>query len=257
MEKLLLSRIGDLLRAAQRGDTAASPFLTPEEAVRCDEYLKRNEPEAAYRLWGGYDDAERKRLFLLSAYSVFPEEDFREAYGEKIRALRIEGSGYASLNHRSFLGALLALGIERDTLGDIIVEQERSAILLCDSAIADFLLTSPFQLSAVGRDKVKVSAMTLPEGYAPERPTQKMSDTVSSPRLDAVVAALCGLSREKAKALVCGGGVRVNYLEKDDPSAALCEGDLLSVSGFGRFRIEGVSERTRKDRIRLTASKYL
>ena len=77
MEKLLLSRIGDLLRAAQRGDTAASPFLTPEEAVRCDEYLKRNEPEAAYRLWGGYDDAERKRLFLLSAYSVFPEEDFR------------------------------------------------------------------------------------------------------------------------------------------------------------------------------------
>ena len=146
IDNLLYSRIGDMLHAAQRGDAAVSPFLTPEEVFRTQEYLRKTAGDAQYEYLGGYPDAERKRLFILSAYCAFPEEELAELSARRIRTLLIRGSGYASLNHRSFLGALLALGLERDAIGDIIVQNARDAILFCDDAIADFLLVSPLLL---------------------------------------------------------------------------------------------------------------
>lgn len=257
IDNILFSRIGDMLHAARRGDSSVSPFLTPEEAFRTEEYLRKTDGDAQYFYAGGYQDAERKRLFILSAYSVFPEEELAELERENTRVLRIRGSGYVQLNHRSFLGALLALGLERDSLGDILVQDERDAILFCDSAIADFLLSAPSPLSAVGKDKVKVEEFALPPDFAPQRPTQPISDTVSSPRLDAVVAALCGLSREKAKNLVQSEQVRVNYTPVANPSAEVSDGDLISITGSGRYKIESITARTKKDRIRLLASKYI
>jgi len=257
IDNILFSRIGDMLHAAHRGDASVSPFLTPEEAFRTEEYLRKTDGDAQFFYAGGYQDAERKRLFILSAYSVFPEQELAELEQEHTRVLLIRGSGYVSLNHRSFLGALLALGLERDAIGDIIVLEERDAILFCDRAIADFLLCAPSPLSAVGKDRVRVEEYALPPDFAPQRPTQPISDTVSSPRLDAVVSALCGISRDKAKNLVQSDQVRVNYTPNANPSAEISDGDLISVTGSGRYKIESISARTKKDRIRLLASKYI
>ena len=41
--------------------------------------------------------------------------------------------------HRDFLGACLATGIERRTIGDVLVQRDTGAQILCTTEIADFV----------------------------------------------------------------------------------------------------------------------
>ena len=50
-------------------------------------------------------------------------------------------------------------------------------------------------------------------------------------RLDAVVAALLKLSRQKAAVLIRSEKVRVNWATQNDPSLELYESDILSIRG--------------------------
>jgi RNA-binding protein YlmH len=185
------------------------------------------------------------------------ENRFAEfGYSSNISALRIKGSGYRKLTHRDFLGSVLGLGLERSVVGDIFVmgDGESEAIMLCDSAIADFLLN---ELSHIENDKVRVSSVRHGEWEAPKRRMREIHDTVASPRLDAVVAALCNLSREKASQAVLGGLVEVDYESETRSDRTLTAPCLISVRGYGKFRINSVSEQTRRGRLRLDADKYV
>ena len=84
-----------------------------------------------------------------------------------------------------------------------------------------------------------------------------ISDTVASARLDCIVAAICSLSREKARAAVISGLVEVNFENETAPDKNLSVPAVVSVRGYGKFRINSVSDVTRKGRLRLDADKYL
>ncbi len=269
----LLARLEDLCTGAQKGEMKLTPFLSPKDCHDAETFLKgRGVPYAVY---GGYDGAERCRVYVLPDYmetlarSVFCEkadsadntvpnwEEQLSAYGltSQICVLEIKGSGYRNLTHRDFLGALLGLGLERGVLGDMLVEVEtKSAVLFCEETISRFLLQ---ELTQVGNDKVKVRALAAGEWTLPERHMLSIGDTVASPRLDCVVAALCGLSREKAGEAVRGGLVELNFEREERPDHTVTVPAQLSVRGFGRYRILSLSNRTRKGRFRLTAEKYL
>lgn len=68
----------------------------------------------------------------------------------------------------------------------------------------------------MGGDKVKTERFTPPPDFDGGRRFESVCDTVASPRADAVVAALCHLSREKAQALFTAGQIEADYeiLEK-------------------------------------------
>lgn len=253
----LYARMEDLALRAERGELAVSSFLSPRELHFAEAYLARK--GARYQAFGGYGEAERKRLYLLPDY-VSEEGDWRETleslgFSDELAALRIQGSGYRVLTHRDFLGSLLALGIEREVLGDIAVSEDGSeAVLFCDGRIAVFLER---ELSRIANDKVRVSRLGFDEFEPPERRTELIRDTVASARLDSVIAALCHLSREKAQQTVCGGSVEVDFLREERPDRVLTAPALLSVRGFGRYRLLSLSDRTKKGRLRLEAEKYL
>ena len=172
-----------------------------------------------------------------------------------ICALRIEGSGYRVLTHRDFLGSLLGLGLERSILGDVVVEdgQGKSAVLFCEDRIADFIEE---HLIRVANDKVKVSRLELSMYVPPKRDFTPIADTVASARLDGVVAALCGLSREKARDTVLGGLVEINFEREERPDRTVTPPALISVRGVGRFRVLCLNDRTRKGRIRMEAEQF-
>ena len=67
---------------------------------------------STYRFYGGYEDSERKMLglYFYDEIEAFP-----------ISPLQITFRKADKLTHRDFLGALMSLGIERDTIGDILV----------------------------------------------------------------------------------------------------------------------------------------
>ena len=140
--------------------------------------------------------------------------------------------------------------------GDIAFEdiEREEAILFCDAAISEFILG---ELKKVASDTVRVERVQIGDSFLPKRSFLHISDTVASPRLDCIVAAVCSLSREKAQSAVSAGLVEIDFesdLRSDRIVSAPC---IISVKGYGKFRINSVSEQTKRGRLRLDADKYI
>ncbi|MBE6661673.1 MAG: hypothetical protein E7606_00165 [Ruminococcaceae bacterium] len=259
---LLEARVEDMLRRVERYEVAIGPFLSPREQHYAAQKLKGAVSDACGVFYGGYDGSERNRLFVLPAYlqtedGVYTAAVLREMLPEHtadaVRVLSVAGSGYRKLSHRDYLGSLLGLGIKRDTLGDIVVRDDCHALVFCDGAMADYILS---ELRLVGSDTVKVTAVTLDADFRVERRMRPISDTVASPRLDAIVSSLISTSREKAQALIKAGLVEVDYEPCERNDKMLEENAVISVRGHGKYVIGSVSEQTKKGRYRLIAAQY-
>ncbi len=270
--RLLLSRLDDLCHRGERGEAAVSPYLTPREAKYAGLYLAARIQAGTAVLWGGYPEAERVRALILPDYTegtVDPEalssdpatalydaglEDLADVLRDAVCPLLVKGSGFRELSHRDYLGSVLGLGLERDAVGDILIPDPHSAILLTDSRVGDFLTA---HMEKVATDTVQVSR--LPEGTPLQgtRRLQPISDTVASARLDCVVAALCNLSREKAQMTVKAGLVELDYEAVEDCSATVDAPAVISVRGYGNFAVHAFDGTTRKGRVRLVAGKYV
>ena len=270
--RLLLSRLDDLVKKSGRGEAAVSPYLTPREAKYARIHLSSRLGAGTAVLWGGYPEAERVRVVILPDYTeglVDPAalgsdpaaaltdaglDDLAETIRDAVCPVLVKGSGFRELSHRDYLGSVLGLGLERDAIGDILMPDAHSAILLTDARVGDFLTT---QLEKVATDTVKVSR--LPEGTAltGTRRLQPITDTVASERLDCVVAALCNLSREKAQMAVKSGLVELDYEAVEACDTTVEAPAVISVRGFGKFAVHAFDGTTRKGRIRLAAGTYI
>lgn len=253
----LLARAEDLLARAERGEITYTPFLTPRE----QRVLARGLPLSAetVRFDGGYAAAERARALFLPPYLAGAQEELiaeclADTRAECLIPLEIKGSGFCELAHKDFLGAILNLGIERDAVGDLCVTEGHTAVLFCDRVIATFLQES---LVRVANDAVRVRRAVLPPDFDGGRKFRPISDTVASPRADSVVAALAGVSRERAQLLFREGLVEIDYESAQKPDKTLCDGTVITVRGKGKFIIRSLSEQTKKGRIRLRADQYL
>ena len=197
-------------------------------------------------VFGGYDGAER------SYVGIFP--DWCEASEEQypITPITFTFREVDSLSHRDFLGSLMALGLERSTVGDILVEKGR-AVAFVSEDIADYIIS---QLSKVGRVGV-----VLKKGYEGSLPEVggflEASATVASLRLDCVIGALTGKSRNSAQEFISSGLVSVNSLAAEKSTTSIKDGDVLSIRGFGRFKMISTGETSKKGRVILRWKKYI
>ncbi len=256
---ILFARLDDLHRAADRGLLGSTSFLSPRDLHFALLHLRAKGLSSRAIAWGGYADAERKRLYILPEFMEGVEEykEFSE-YGFEgdISCVEVQGSGYKKLSHRDFLGSVLGLGLERDVIGDILVYDGEvpRAVIMCEGAVAEFICEN---LAKVGSDTVKARALRESGIELPERKFLHITDTVASSRLDGVVASLISVSRERAKEIVLDGAVEVDYEPCERPDKALTEACIITVRGFGKFRINSLADKTKKGRIRLGADKYV
>ena len=109
----------------------------------------------------------------------------------------------------------------------------------------------------MANDKVKTKKSEKGEWEAPERKMQPIHDTVASGRLDAVVAALCNLSRDKARTAVESGLVEIDFESEERPDRTVNTPAVISVRGVGKFRVLSLCDKTKKGRYRLEAEKYV
>ncbi|MGM9636923.1 MAG: RNA-binding protein [Eubacteriales bacterium] len=249
-DKLFYAKLADLADRASSGQIVGTAFLTPEEIVLADAWLMQSGAGLSWGFYGGYADAERRMLLIRPDY--LPEDCVEERDWFSVLEIRI--SGYVNLDHRSYLGALMALGIKRETLGDILCLQD-GAVLFATPAVSDFLLSDPPPLVYVGRDKVKVLPADPAKAADYQRIYEERTGIVASMRLDGIVAEFGGLSREKAKAAIQRGEVMYNHRQASDPAKICTPGDILSLRGCGKFKIKDF-ETTRKERVRLTVLVY-
>ena len=248
MEQELLRRAEDLADRCERACIlTGTAFLTPAEQASLSAWA-RSRPDVPLLLRGGCPDCERRAAFFLPDY--LSEADFPDE--EHFRALRIT-AGFGQPGHRDYLGAILALGIRRDFLGDLYVEDDR-ATLLCLPSVATHLLGS---LDHVGRYGVRTEAIPLDAVHPPARRTKAVSFTVQSLRLDAAAAGLFRLSRATAADLIRAGAVTLNYLPCEKVDAPVRPGDIISIRGHGKAALTEAGGESRKGRIFLRGELYL
>lgn len=238
-----MARFADLIRGAERGRRAVfSEFLTPDAQARLIALARREGLETG--LFGGGEDAERA---VVGIWQEGCEPDC-----SPIRIVRITWDGrYAAPQHRDVLGACLGLGLERETLGDIRLE-ESSAYVAALPAIAGYLEQN---LDSVGSASVRSSE------YDGEMPAAEQGAravvNVPSLRLDAVLAQTLRLARAKAQTLIRGGAVNRNWAEETRPDVELAEGDVISVRGHGRVKVHAVQGESRKGRLFIEVETFL
>ena len=238
-DKLFRSQIDDAIGLCEkRQKPYFFSFLTERQQAVARQYMDSiHFPN--YRFYGGYDDCERAVLGLWFYDEI-------EEY--PVSALEITFRKADKLTHRDFLGALMSLGIERETIGDILVEDGR-CIVFVKSEIKDYILSQLFKIGNAGVKIHEAEPDKLPQG----RGFEELNLTVSSLRLDNVVAAVSGLSRDKTKQCILSGNVTLNFLPCENVSKSVSEGDSLSIRGKGKYKISGVLGETKKHRIRIKA----
>ena len=242
-DRLLEARLEDAL-CERRGAPVFTDFLTEEEQARAAAFLKRQ--GVTYRFFGGFEDAERRML------GVFPPYEEPDTALFPIDSVTVRCRAADKLEHRAVLGTLMAQGIERGTVGDLLIEPGR-CVFFCRPTVTRALLD--------GIDKMGGTGVTLTPGHdeplPPAHSFQTVTDTVASARLDCLVAALAGTGRTQAEALITAGSVRLNAVECKKVSQTVREGDKITVRGTGKFIIDDISHVTRKGRLILSARKYI
>lgn len=260
--ELLAARIDDLTDTADRGALAFGSFLTPREAAYCRKTVCARGLGDRVFLFGGYKDAERNRLYIipdyLSSVDGSAEERARLYLGDtlksSVQAVRITGSGYRMLSHRDYLGSLMSLGIERHSIGDIVTVGEHSAVVFCADVIGNFIIEN---LERVASDKVRTEHFEVPDGFTVQKERIPISDTVASDRLDCVVGALAGISREKAQTAVRTGTCELDYFPEERCDRRIEPPCIITVRGYGKFYVSSFDGTTKKGRLRLSAEKYV
>ncbi|WP_339261702.1 RNA-binding protein [Lysinibacillus sp. FSL K6-3209] len=192
---------------------------------------------------GLFHEAERQRMLIFPTYFEPQKED----YQLKVFTIHYPAR-FVQLRHPDVLGALLSLGLDRAKFGDIRVNEQQVQFVVAEE-VADYI-----RLHLTGIGKVKVHVESMKEFQAlieNEEDWQEESHTVSSMRLDVIIATVLKVSRQKAQALITGKKVRVNWTERDTVAFECQEGDILSIRGSGRVKIIMTEGRTKKDKIRL------
>ncbi|MFZ5631583.1 MAG: RNA-binding protein [Bacillota bacterium] len=204
-------------------------------------------PGLACRSDGGYSGAERKRVVICPDY-MDPENA-----GSGLAFLSITGSFYASRpGHRDFLGSLLGLGLKKEKIGDILVNEGGAQAVVA----AEVMPYIRGHLSRVGRWEVTVEEISAGELKLPEEKLKTVNTTVPSMRLDVVAAAGFGVSRSKMADYIKSEKVNLNWQLKNSPSQPVKEGDIISIRGRGRVEVAGVSGTSRSGRIFITLKRY-
>ena len=242
-DALLAAKLKDGLALSQKRPYFLG-FLDEAESALCEELLSRNR-DARFLLWGGYEEAERKFLGLFPDYMEADTESF------PLLPLTFRFREEDSLSHRDFLGSFMALGIERSTVGDILVGKGR-CVTFIRREMEDYFLQN---LKKIGRVGVQVDS-GAEEPLPIQREFIDRSGVIASPRLDCTVAFLCGISREKAAGLITSGLVMKNHREILSVSEHVSEGDKISVRKHGKFLIDRLGPLTAKGRLSVHCRKY-
>lgn len=250
-EILLKRRLSDLANTAyERGICLFSDYLNlNEQSVFLS--IKHELPMIKYFAYGGFNDAERKILCFCGNNSTDDITDIEYPIS-CLKITPISSKFSDSLTHRDYLGAILNLGINRRKIGDIL-SGNNEGYIFCTASISSFIID---QLTKVKHTMIKVSLADKQEfNYEPA--LKELHKTVSSERLDSILAAAFNESRNSITNLIAAGKVFVNSKLVLSNSYILKENDIVSARGIGKFKYAGTTGTTKKGRYSVLIKLYI
>ncbi len=157
------------------------------------------------------------------------------------------------LDHRNILGELMAMGITRECLGDINLEEGQVQIIFIKRMLPFFELN----FNKLKGRPVKVTYRDA-HHIIPFTPHFKTLELViASDRVDGLIGKIWGFSRQDALTYIKQKRLRVNYEEVVKNDARVKAGDILSLRGKGKARVVDLGGQTKKGKIRAVVEKYV
>ena len=247
-DRVLLAKIWDKINAGMRKNIPANTaFLTLRELEMCRYLFGTQEGLFPF---GGYEGAERQMLVYLPEYL---EKDALYEEDSPLVCLRATFFDGDTPSHRDFLGALMGVGIARETIGDICVGKGQCDFFVT-AEIAPYILQN---FTGAGRTKVHLEAIPLSEVSVPEPKTKEIKDTVASVRLDSIISSGFRIGRSAAAQYVNAGKAAIDGLPCEKPDKAVEEGAKISVRGLGKIKLRSVGGQTKKGRISVVIDRYI
>ncbi|MCR5452739.1 MAG: RNA-binding protein [Lachnospiraceae bacterium] len=245
-DQFFIKRLKDLSGTAyRRGIITYSDFLDQREIS----ILKKEAGilDTPFSLFGGYESAER-------CVAAFLGRDLYdgEVIDYPISFALIEPLGRKfsdGFGHRDIMGSVLNLGIERKSIGDILPENPCG--IFCISRMEEFITEN---LTRIRHTEVNCKAISVSEiNYTPA--FDEMSFTVSSNRLDAIVAGAAHLSRSDAENRIAKETVFVNNTIVGR-TYSVKENDIVTVRGIGKFVFRTWNGESKKGKLRAVIDWY-
>ena len=244
-DKNFMSQMCDKADRAQKtGKPVYTKFFAPREQNMISERLSRF---CDIKSYGGYPDSERNMMCFFDRENLWEEFDF------PLTVLKIMPTNKKEYSHRDYLGAILSLGIKRELIGDIVIN-ESTAYVFCHNEISDYIM---FNLEKIANARVVITVCDVTEISVPQRSYKQKDDTISSLRLDCVISAALNMSRGNSLDVVKRGLVCHNYEQASSPSVVVKSGDIISVRGFGKFEVYTDGNLTKKGRYHIQTKKYI
>ena len=256
-DELLLAHARDLkTKSADNSMITATAFLDERQRSLISVLEKEQNKYTDTFYFGGYKDAVRTAAVFVPKF--FETADIDMFFAENpddcpFCLLRIDKDRFTGLSHRDYLGALMALGVKREMLGDLLVD-ENGCFVPCVKSVKSFIIN---QLESVGRASVKAHEMPFSEIARTEAKSEEMVCFVSSLRLDNAVSAAFSVSRTKAAEAIEKGLVFVNSVQSFKPDCKLSENCTLVLRGKGKAVLEEILGESKKGRLRIRIKKYL
>ena len=225
LDSTLLGHLRDLyLHSEQWSCPLSSCFLTQDEWRELIHYF----PSNRFLLSGGYPSAERKM-------AIFLPEPLKEGEDFDVQpfllCFHIEASGKKfgeKLEHRQVLGALLGQGIERDALGDVLVEGAE-AYSFCLPSLQEEIAS----LQEVDPHKIQVKFVPLSSmNFSPR--IEIRHGTISSNRLDGVISEMFSCSRAQAQEAIDASKIFLGGTVLHQKDMEVEEGTILTFRGKGK-----------------------
>ncbi len=209
-------------------------FLDPGER---DILKKIAQTEVCLQSFGGYANAEKKRVFITEDWDTIAPSSYQ------ITVFNVEyPQKFTCLSHSAILGSLANAGIETSTFGDIITDGNGRWQFFAKSELKDFF---QHEINHIGKTKVRIRPSLNQKVIIIDDESEMLTAIVSSLRLDAVLASITHESRQQIKANISNNLVKLNWHSVKDFNIMVDEDDVLSLRHFGRCKITDIST-TRK-----------
>ena len=231
-DKLLAARILDKIKLAKtRNQIEYTDFLNMHQKVISQEILKMQKEEN-YTFFTPCEEAEK--LVLV----VYPDK-----YAELFEQ-----------NKYDYLSGIMKLGIKREKIGDIFVFEDGADVVV-SKEISRYLVESIGQLTRFS--KAQIEKLNISEIRKPDIKKEIMDIRVSSLRLDNMVAELAHCSITKANEIIEAQRVFLNYINEENNSKIVKQGDIIVIRGKGKFNVLKIEGQTKKGKIIVMVEHYI
>lgn len=252
-EQILKHFIGDELNIATKIYDKYYLAYMRNITITTEEFVTPN-------IWSYFEKYGRSKEINVTTNGVFTESERRvisfnkiDDYEDSIVIIKIENkSNFAELKHKDYLGAIMSLGITREKIGDIFVD-DKQAFIPVINGIENYII---YNMDKIGKSKVEIS---LVDDFQSIKGPELKEETINlaSLRLDCLISKLIKSSRSNSNDCISGGKVLVDYSKVTNKDFVIKEGQRITVRGYGKFIVGNIIGETKSGKLKVIIRKYV